>query len=94
MVCRHCKIRKMYKPRGLCYSCYNSPVRDFYPPETTRGNHSWCLSRKRLAVPAEPTFARPGSPEKIEVMQERAARGEAVFHPEDRSIREGLRFSA
>ena len=35
---------------------------------------------------AERTAARPGSPEKIEVMRRRVARGEALFHPDDEPI--------
>jgi hypothetical protein len=34
-------------------------------------------------LPASPTDAVPGSSEKIAVMEERAARGEAIFHPDD-----------
>jgi len=33
--------------------------------------------------PKEPTTARPGSEEKIQILEERAARGEWLFHPED-----------
>lgn len=35
---------------------------------------------------AEPTNAPPGSLEKIQVMRERAERGEAVFHPHDARV--------
>src|SRR5262249_37651875 len=34
-------------------------------------------------LPGRPTKALPGGKEKLKVMQERAARGEALFHPED-----------
>ena len=34
----------------------------------------------------EPTLARPGSPEKLEVLRRRVARGEALFHPDDEPI--------
>ncbi|XZE45975.1 hypothetical protein SH467x_001237 [Pirellulaceae bacterium SH467] len=33
--------------------------------------------------PATPTGARPGSFEKVQVMRERASRGEQLFHPQD-----------
>jgi len=36
-----------------------------------------------LSLPGEPTDAPPGSEKKICVMTERAARGEALFHPLD-----------
>jgi hypothetical protein len=35
------------------------------------------------SLPAEPTRALPGSPEKIQVLTERASRGEHLFHPQD-----------
>lgn len=39
-------------------------------------------------VPAtSPTDAMPGSPEKVQVMIERAVRGEALWHPLDRAAR-------
>jgi hypothetical protein len=31
----------------------------------------------------EPTHAKPGTSAKLEVMTERAARGETLFHPRD-----------
>lgn len=36
-----------------------------------------------LCAPGKPTLTRPGTPEKMLVMQERAARGEAIFHRGD-----------
>ena len=35
---------------------------------------------------SERTSARPGSLEKIEIMRERVARGEDLFHPDDARI--------
>ena len=35
------------------------------------------------ALPGEPVDATPGSPEKIRILTERAARREQLFHPED-----------
>lgn len=40
----------------------------------------------RYRLPAEPTDTRPGSEERLRVMEERAARGESVFHPDDVSV--------
>ncbi|MCS7160103.1 MAG: hypothetical protein RMJ19_06490 [Gemmatales bacterium] len=37
-------------------------------------------------MPAEPTSALPGTPDKIAVMAERAARGESLFHPLDATL--------
>ncbi|GIW81518.1 MAG: hypothetical protein KatS3mg105_3325 [Gemmatales bacterium] len=53
----------------------------------------WAEARRRIEAragypeprpPAQPTDAEPGSEEKIAVMAARAARGEALFHPDDR----------
>ncbi|MCS7166236.1 MAG: hypothetical protein RMI91_01820 [Gemmatales bacterium] len=48
-------------------------------------------SRKRSVgrlgrLPAVPTAALPGTPGKIEVMAQRAARGESLFHPQDATL--------
>jgi hypothetical protein len=32
MMCRHCKIKKSCRPRGLCWTCYYKPgVRELHP---------------------------------------------------------------
>ena len=36
-------------------------------------------------LPAKPTTAKPGSPEKVKVMRERRKRGEQLWHPRDAS---------
>jgi hypothetical protein len=41
------------------------------------------LPRESISRPGEPTDAAPGSPRKIRVLTERAARREALFHPQD-----------
>jgi hypothetical protein len=40
-------------------------------------------AREPLSRPGEPTSAPPGSPRKIRILMERAARREALFHPLD-----------
>jgi hypothetical protein len=40
-------------------------------------------SRECICRPGEPTSAAPGSPRKIRVLMERAARREPLFHPLD-----------
>jgi len=37
-------------------------------------------------LPQEPTTALPGTPDKVAVMAERAARGESLFHPHDATL--------
>ncbi len=44
-------------------------------------------SRHIPPLPACPTDVQPGSKAKIEIMRGRLERGEALFHPRDRSIR-------
>jgi hypothetical protein len=41
------------------------------------------LQREPASQPGEPTSAPPGSAVKIRVLTERAARREALFHPQD-----------
>lgn len=84
--CKHCRRwRIINRPRGLCWDCYYTPgVKDQHPPVSKCG-------RKGVgggvyggyALPAEPTTAEPGSPEKIEVMGERAAARTQLHHPDD-----------
>ena len=46
------------------------------------------LSREPLSRLGEPTEASPGSPSKIRVLTERAARRESLFHPGDNLLRQ------
>lgn len=81
MMCRHCLRCPVSRPRGLCWSCFYRPgVRERYPPQgpAIRG-----LGTGRRRLPCEPTEAWPGSPEKIRVLMDRAARGEELFHEND-----------
>ena len=37
-ICLHCKILKVCRPRGLCWSCYYKPgVRELYEPTSIHG---------------------------------------------------------
>ena len=38
------------------------------------------------ALPASPTSALPGTPEKVAVLEERAQQGQALFHPDDAEL--------
>lgn len=81
MLCRHCDRNIATRSRGLCWSCYYSPgVRERYPP-TERSHRGLGTGRRRL--PCEPTDAIPGTPEKIRVLMDRAARGQELFHDDD-----------
>jgi hypothetical protein len=80
--CRHCGQARAIQRRGLCHACYYTPgVRDLYPSTSKYGQRD--LDRRDRPPPATPTSARPGSEAKVRVLEERAARGEALFHPLD-----------
>ena len=83
MLCRHCDRNPVSRSRGLCWSCFYRPgVRERYPPVVAKSGHG--RGRKRL--PCDPTDASPGSPEKIRVLMDRAARGQELFHAEDAEV--------
>lgn len=78
--CRHCGQRKRNRPRGLCYVCYYAPgIRDLYK--------AWGKLRREYQGSAEPapTKARPGSFEKVLVLEARAAMGLSLWSPLDYS---------
>lgn len=82
-ICQHCRHGKVNRPRQLCWGCYYAPsVRDQYPSTSKyarRGEgHFTCA-----ALECEPTEAAPGTPEKMEVLAERARRRQRLWHPLD-----------
>jgi hypothetical protein len=84
--CRHCRRAKVSRPRGLCWACYYTPgVRELYPVTSKFGR--WGVGARPGAcerlLPAGPTDALPGTPEKVTVLEERALRGVALWHPDD-----------
>jgi hypothetical protein len=90
MLCKHCKLAFGDRPRGLCRECYyNLGIRDCYPvilnPHTRRGSGLPLENgdADHRPIPAQPTNAKPGSYDKILVLQERAAKGQQLFHPQD-----------
>ncbi len=88
--CQHCKRKKVNRPRGLCWSCYYTPlVRDLHPSTSKYLGKNDDGRRPRFRLPEEPTDARPGSEEKIRIMAARYERGEAIFHPDDADARPG-----
>jgi hypothetical protein len=84
--CRHCRRNPVGRPRGLCWSCYNTPgVRGIYPSTSKfarQGVGNFCGAG---ALPHAPTAALPGSPEKVAVLEERAERRQQLWHPLDSS---------
>jgi hypothetical protein len=76
-VCRHCARGKVNRPRGLCWGCYYAPgVKSLYPTDPKYGRRGAGNGNGRRPLPAAPTTAAPGTPEKVEVMRQRAERNE------------------
>ena len=83
VVCRHCRTSFVTRPRGLCWCCYYTPgVKDLYPSTSKYARRVVGNFNGRGRTP-EPTSAAPGTPDKISVLSERAAAGEALWHPLD-----------
>lgn len=86
--------------RGLCQPCYNdSSVRPHYPlsvgptddpvRKADDGASSPTVTVRRdvgRPLPPGPTDAMPGSDEKLEVLEERARLGYALWHPDDLTV--------
>ena len=84
--CRHCKTGKVCRSRRLCSTCYFTPgVKELYPVKNCKANYRGSTEDFNGAAkpPDAPTNAIPGSPEKIEVLRERAAQGMGLFHAGD-----------
>jgi hypothetical protein len=87
MICRHCQNAKVSRPRGLCWSCYYRPgVRDRYPSTSKYGKRGPGNFNGLAPLPAVPTAATPGSPEKVAILEERARLKLALWHPDDRRV--------
>ena len=87
MLCRHCHRAKANRPRGLCWTCYYAPgVRDLYPSTSKYARRGFADTYATPALDAEPTTARPGSPEKAAVLARRAALGMTLWHPQDEAL--------
>jgi hypothetical protein len=80
--CRHCNFRSANRSRGLCYTCFYVPgVKDMYPSTSKYARRG--VTTGGSCAPLVPTTAPPGTPEKLLVMEHRAAQGQAIFHPFD-----------
>jgi hypothetical protein len=83
MLCRHCGRVPSNRPRGLCWSCYYTPgVREKYPSTSKFARRGINDFNGRVPLP-EPTTALPGTPEKVEVLAQRARLRQALWHPLD-----------
>lgn len=81
MPCLHCDHPIVNRPRGLCWVCYYTPgVKEKYGPLSKYGRRG--VGHRDGAL-STPTTALPGTPEKLAVLEQRAANGESLWHPED-----------
>jgi hypothetical protein len=84
MLCRHCQHAVISRPRQLCWSCYYAPgVRDRYPSTSKFGRRGVGNFFGKAPLPPFPTTARPGSPEKVALLEQRAQQRQQLFHPHD-----------
>lgn len=82
--CKNCAKRTKTYPRGLCRRCYLTPaVRAAFPSRRGERSAGACGSNVTPAPPPAATAARPGSEEKVLVLQERVSRGWQLWHPQD-----------
>src|SRR4051812_23544821 len=84
MLCRHCEKAPVNRPRGLCWSCYYTPgVRDLYPSTSKYARRGVDDFNGLAFLPPMPTPARPGTPEKVAILEQRARQRLALWHPQD-----------
>src|SRR5205823_4268683 len=84
MFCRHCLEAPVSRPRRLCWACYYTPgVRDLYPSTSKFGRRGDGNFYRNVPLPTFPTPARPGTPAKIAVLEERVRLKQSLWHPGD-----------
>ncbi|MBI3409230.1 MAG: hypothetical protein HY040_12860 [Planctomycetes bacterium] len=84
MICRHCHLKSATRPRGLCWTCYNTDgVREKHPSTSRYGRRGPGNFNGMGKLPPFPTSAAPGSPEKVAILEQRAELRQALFHPDD-----------
>jgi ribosomal protein L37E len=84
MLCRHCGRVRVNRPRGLCWSCYYTPgIRERYPSYSKFARRGLGIGGGHPPLPPTPTSARPGTPEKVRVMEQRARNHQSLWHPDD-----------
>lgn len=84
MLCRHCGRTPSARPRGLCRACYRDrQLRERYPSTSKFGRRSTPDFLGRAVLAGTPTLAMPGTPEKVAILEQRAAHRQALRHPLD-----------
>lgn len=80
-VCRSCQELRKIARRGICWRCYDNPaVRPQYARQIAFDGLGLDEGHRK---PCEPTPHAPGTPGKLLVLIDRAARGEELFHEDD-----------
>ena len=88
-ICRHCKNRGVNRPKGLCWSCYYTPeIHRLYPrgsanAGTEKFAHRGVPDFHHAAPDDDPVPILQGTPEKLAVLERRAAEGKNLFHKHD-----------
>jgi hypothetical protein len=68
----------------LCWSCYYRPgIRDKYPSTSKFARRGLGFHVNNAPIPARPTSALPGTPEKVAILEERVRLKQALWHPDD-----------
>jgi hypothetical protein len=85
-MCRHCGAEVACRPRGLGWKCFYTPgVKDLYPPTSKYARRGTRNFYGPAPLP-ERTDTLPGTKERLKVFEDRAARGLALFHPDDPAV--------
>lgn len=83
-LCRHCHLHKVNRPKGLCWRCSTTPaICVLYEPIHFAGRRGVGNGHVVAKPPTEPTVAKTGTVEKVDVMVERFARRENLWHSAD-----------
>ncbi|MFL5329157.1 MAG: hypothetical protein ACJ8C4_09580 [Gemmataceae bacterium] len=86
-LCRHCQIGRVHRPKGLCFKCYYTPgVPELYPSTSKWAHRGVPNFTGTRPLPEFKTAAEPGSPEKVEILIQRAAQHLQLWHPDDPTI--------
>ena len=81
-ICCHCHRLRYIQSAHLCCNCARKPaVRCLYPPAQER--HRLRSEPPEPVRAPEPTCAPPGSPGKVQVLEQRLWEREFLWHPLD-----------
>lgn len=81
-MCRECNARRACRPRELCWGCYKDlDIRAQYETNQVSGRRG--VGHVGTGRKPIPTDALPGTPEKLAVLEMRAAMGLQLFHEDD-----------